>query len=152
MEAIAASGAGFLLAVLWFDLMFDVQARGHGHGGLPEPVLVSISGYYRRVTTDARPMNRLVGTAMAVTLATVAVEIVTGDVARWAAWPSLALVAAAIGVATTRTVPSAVRLGSRRDPADVQAALARSILRQHVAIFAVMLGTASLQIAAAVGV
>lgn len=26
MNALAAAGAGFLLAVLWFDLMFDVQA------------------------------------------------------------------------------------------------------------------------------
>ena len=29
MEAFVAAGAGFLLAVLWFDLMHDVQVRGH---------------------------------------------------------------------------------------------------------------------------
>src|SRR6267378_4476866 len=27
MHSFAAAGAGFLLAVLWFDLMFDVQTR-----------------------------------------------------------------------------------------------------------------------------
>ena len=28
MNAFVAAGAGFLLAVLWFDLMFDVQVLG----------------------------------------------------------------------------------------------------------------------------
>ena len=29
MHTFVAAGAGFLLAVLWFDLMFDVQTRKH---------------------------------------------------------------------------------------------------------------------------
>jgi len=57
---IAAAGAAFLLAVLWFDLMFEVQSRGHAGDPLPSEVLASISAYYRRVTTEAYPMNRLV--------------------------------------------------------------------------------------------
>ena len=150
MEAIAATGAGFLLAVLWFDLMFDVQARGHGDDELPESVLVSIANYYRRVTTDARPMNLLVGTAMGATLATVVVELATGDAATWAAWASLGLVAIAILVATTHTVPNAVRLGGRADTTTDQSALARSILRQHQVIFVLMAVTIALQIASAV--
>ncbi|HUV10549.1 MAG TPA: hypothetical protein VMX12_06190 [Acidimicrobiia bacterium] len=149
MEAIAAAGAGFLLAVLWFDLMFDVQARGFDRD-IPEAVLASIAGYYRRVTTDAQPMNLLVGTAMGVTLATVVVELATGDAAAWAAWPSLGLVATAIVVATTRTVPSAVRLGGRGDPMEFQSTLARAILRQHQVIFVLIAVTIALQIASAV--
>ncbi len=43
------AGAGFLLAVLWFDLMFDVQARGATVGS---DAVVSISTYYRRVTVQ----------------------------------------------------------------------------------------------------
>src|SRR3989442_7537499 len=61
-------GAGFLLAVLWFDLMFDVQVLEHRAGDLPEEVLTSIAGYYRRVTTSASPMNRLVAAAMLASL------------------------------------------------------------------------------------
>src|SRR5438094_4323905 len=63
MAAVLALCAGFLLAVLWFDLMFDVQVLGRGRGAdpLPEEVLASIAAYYRRVTTQARPMNYLVG-------------------------------------------------------------------------------------------
>jgi hypothetical protein len=36
MHTFAAAGAGFLLVVLWFDLMFDVQTRGHAGSALPQ--------------------------------------------------------------------------------------------------------------------
>jgi hypothetical protein len=69
MHAFAAAGADFLLAVLWFDLMFDVQTRKAVAGPLPPEVLASISAYYRRVTTEAYPMNRLVALVMLLRLA-----------------------------------------------------------------------------------
>jgi hypothetical protein len=59
MHTCAAAGAAFLLAVFWFDLMFDVQTRKRVENPLPPEVLASISAYYRRVTTDAYPMNRV---------------------------------------------------------------------------------------------
>src|SRR5260370_41725318 len=65
MHTCVAAGAAFLLAVLWFDLMFDVQTRKRIENPLPPEVLASISAYYRRVTTDAYPMNRLVALVMA---------------------------------------------------------------------------------------
>ncbi len=126
------AGAGFLLCVLWFDLMFDVQVRGHDGGELPEGVLASIAGYYGRVTTSARPMNRLISVVMLGTVAAIVVEIVEGDGPGWVPWVSLALAAAPIILAGVRTVPSAVRLGGRGDTIDQQSALARSIFRQHL--------------------
>ena len=78
MHAIAAAGAGFLIAVLWFDLMFDVQARLPG-AALPEAVLASISAYYRRVTTEASPMGRLVSVAMLVTVAAIVGGLLRGE-------------------------------------------------------------------------
>ena len=46
------------LAVLWFDLMHDVQLLDRR---VPVTEAVgSIAAYYRRVTTGARPMNRLI--------------------------------------------------------------------------------------------
>jgi hypothetical protein len=39
----ASAGTGVLLAVLWFDLMFDVQPRGHAGRDLPEEVPASIA-------------------------------------------------------------------------------------------------------------
>ena len=74
MHSFAAAGAGFLLAVLWFDLMFDVQTRKHAGDALPADVLASISAYCRRVTTEAYPINRLVAAVMLLTLAAICVE------------------------------------------------------------------------------
>ena len=132
MTAFVTAGAGFLLAVMWFDLMFDVQVRRHREGDLPEEVLASIAGYYRRVTTAARPMNRLIAAVMVGTIVAIVVQLVQGDAPRWAAVVSLVLTAAAISVAAVHTVPSAVRLGTRSDAIAGQSRLARSILRDHV--------------------
>ena len=132
MTAFVTAGAGFLLAVVWFDLMFDVQALRHRDGDLPEEVLSSTAGYYRRVTTAARPMNRLVAVVMVGTIVAIIVQLVRGDAPRWAAVVSLVLTAAAISVAAVNTVPSTVRLGTRSDAIAGQSRLARSILRDHV--------------------
>ena len=80
MNAFAATGLGFLLAVLWFDLMFDVQTRRHDEEVLPAEVLASISAYYRRVTTDATPMNRLVALMMLVVLGSILAEIFADEI------------------------------------------------------------------------
>jgi hypothetical protein len=132
VTAFVTAGAGFLLAVLWFDLMFDVQTLGRARGELPEEVLASISGYYRRVTTAARPMNRLITAVMLATVAAIVVQIARGDDPHWVGWASLALAVAAIALAAARTVPNAVRLGSRVDPVEVQSRIASSILRDHL--------------------
>src|SRR5690242_14540370 len=146
MHALAAAGAGFLLAVLWFDLMFDVQAR-RKDSVLPANVLASIAAYYRRVTTEARPMNALIPLVMAITLAALVAEIVTQKGAAWAGWASLALALSAIGLATARTVRNARRLGGSRDTPEDQTRLARSIYRDHQYCFIAMLAVAALQAA-----
>ena len=149
MRAFVSAGAGFLLAVLWFDLMFDVQVLRRPDGELAEQVLASIAGYYRRVTTTASPMNRLVAAVMVLTLAAIIAQIAAGNAPAWAAWLSLALAAAPIGVAGARTVPSAVRLGARADPPARQSMLARAICRQHLFCFASIAALLAVQLAAA---
>jgi hypothetical protein len=132
VSAFVAAGGGFLLAVLWFDLMFDVQVLAHRQRELPDQTLASIAAYYARVTTAARPMNRLVATVMIATIAGVIVEIAAGTQDGWVAWASLALVLAPVLLAGAHTVPSAVRLGARADPLGRQSSLARSICRDHL--------------------
>jgi hypothetical protein len=129
------AGAGFLLAVLWFDLMFDVQVARHRDPELPESVLASIAGYYRRVTTAARPMNRLIAAVMLGTIVALVVQLVRGDAPRGAATVSLVLTVGPISLAAIHTVPSAVRLGARSDTIAGQSRLARSILRDHLLCF-----------------
>ena len=141
MTPFICAGAGFLLAVLWFDLMFDVQIA-RARTGQPEEALASIAGYYRRVTTAARPMNRLVAAVMLGTLASIVIQIVRGEHPRWVGWVALPLAGAAILLAGIRTVPHAVRLGARTDSLAMQQELARSIYRDHrvciSAIFALL--------------
>jgi hypothetical protein len=149
VQALVAAGAAFLLAVLWFDLMFDVQAAGHRGQVLAEPELASIAGYYRRVTTLARPMNRLVMLAMAGTLASIGVELARGTVVAWARWPAPFLAVPPMALAGARTVGNAVRLGARIDDAAGQSRLARSILRDHVACAVAIAALLGLQLAAA---
>jgi hypothetical protein len=129
--AIHLCGRGLLLAVLWFDLMFDVQIARSSALDPDEDALGSIAAYYRRVTTTASPMNRLVATAMLATLASIIVQIARGDHPRWIGWAALLLAAGPILLAGLRTVPSAVRLGARTDPTSRQLQLARSIYRDH---------------------
>jgi hypothetical protein len=145
VRVLTASGAGFLLAVLWFDLMFDVQAFRRGPT-LPEEVVASVSGYYRRVTTDARPMNRLVALVMVVVAGSIVTELARGASPRWAWWASLALAGVPMIVAATHTLPSAVRLGSRADSLDAQSSLAHAILRDHVVCLVCIAGLLGVQL------
>lgn len=132
MRAFVTAGAGFLAALLWFDLMHDVQVVGHRTPELPPSVLESIAGYYRRVTTDARPMNRLVAAAMLGTIAAEGLQLTADTGPDWVAATALVVTVLAVALAGIRTVPNAVRLGGRRDSSSVQSRLARGIWRDHL--------------------
>ena len=145
MHALAAAGAGFLLAVLWFDLMFDVQVRGRDE---PAPeAIASIEAYYRRVTLQAYPMNRLVAAMMLTTIAALAVEVARGDGPRWASVISLVLVLAACGLAMGHTFRNGARLGSGRAPSTRKEELARLMLRDHLLCLPAIVVTLVLQLA-----
>jgi cytochrome bd-type quinol oxidase subunit 2 len=130
---LVALAGGFLLAVLWMDLIFDVQVLRHPRAEpLPEPVLASIAAYYHRATTTAHPMGMLVSLMMTVLVAALVTQLVRGDEPRWAVVVSLLLCLPPIVLALASIFPSAIRLGRRRDDARVQSALARSICRAHL--------------------
>lgn len=148
MTPFITAGGGFLLAVLWFDLMFDVQAARYPADRVPEDVLDSISTYYRRVTITARPMNRLVAAVMLGTLGSIIAQIARGDHPQWVGWASLVLAGVPVVLAGAHTVPSAVRLGGRRDPIPRQQQLAKSILRDHVICALGILALVVIQLAA----
>jgi hypothetical protein len=126
-----AACAGFLLAVLWMDLMFDVQALG-GPAVLPDPVLHSISAYYARVTTEASPMGAAIGTVMIVAVTGALVRLVREPASRGLHALALGLIAAPVALALLRVFPDAVRLGTGAGPAPVRSDLARAILHGHL--------------------
>ena len=130
---IAAACAGFLIAVLWMDLMFDSQVLRHrGTEVLPESVLSSIAGYYRRATTTSRPMSHLIALVMAILVGTLGFAWIGGPTTVWPLAVASALAVGPVLLALVRTVPHAVQLGARTgDPAE-QARLARTVFVDHL--------------------
>ena len=128
---------GFLFAVLWMDLMFDVQVLGApADAPLPPPVLASIAAYYHRVTTTAWPMGPLIGIVMMIGVAAAVVNAIRGDGPLWRRVLPILLIAAPVALALGRVFPDAVRLGAAADPPLVQSELARSICHGHLACLA----------------
>ncbi len=135
MGRVATAGAGFLLAVLWFDLMFDMQVLGEGLGLLSDATLASMAAYYARVTTDSWPMGALLVVMMAATVGATLVQWRSGELSRNWAVAALALCVPPILLALTRVLPNAMRLATRADSLDVQSELARAICYDHLFCF-----------------
>ncbi len=150
MTALLAAGGAFLLAVIWMDLMFDVQALRAPRGGtMPDGAVASITAYYRRVTTDARPMNQLVAIVMAITVLGTLQQLARGDGSFALRLTALVLCTVPIVLAKGRVFPNAARLGTGREPEAVAQALAREIAWAHVGCFAAMLLFVAIQLARA---
>ena len=146
VHAAITAAVGFLIAVLWFDLMFDVQLigrRGDKHD--TDAAVDSIATYYRRVTTDASPMGRLVGLVMLALLILLVVQATRAGTPGWVSLVSLIGAGSAVVLALTRVVPHAARLGSRADAPAAREVLARSILRDHVVFLALMIAVLVVQ-------
>ena len=145
-EGLLLACGGFLLAVLWMDLIFDSQVRGARGGQLPEQVLASIADYYRRATTTSRPMSRLIAAVMAILLGALVFQSVRGHDPVWLSSscrpcsPPVPIL-----LAVVRTVPNAVRLGGRADGRDEQSRLARSVYRDHLLCFVGHIGVSRAQ-------
>lgn len=129
-RALLATG-GFLCAVLWVDLMFDVQAWNHD-GTLPAAALESIAAYYRRVTTDAAPMGNVVSLVMLLTVVGAVVQLAESRLPWWQRGAVLAAALVPVLTALIVVVPAAVQLGSRQDSVEVQSDLARTVLNGHL--------------------
>lgn len=153
MSALLAACGGFLLAILWMDLIFDTQVLGRRreNGALPEPVLASIAAYYRRATTDSHPMSRLIAVVMGVAVLGSAYALFAGRGALLLRLLALTLVVGPTALAAGRIVPSAVRLGARRDDPAAQTSLARAICRDHLVCLTAIAAFVATELALAAG-
>ena len=150
MGPVITAATGFLIAVLWFDLMFDIQVWRHRRSPqVPDSVLESIAAYYRRVTTTASPMGRLVGLIMLVLLGELVVQAISGDEALWVSVVSIPAALIGIGLAAARIFGWARRLGARKDPPAVQGELARGIFQARVVCLTAMATLLAVQLAGA---
>jgi len=133
MASLLTACSGFLFAVVWMDLIFDVQVLRHRKATeLPESVLASIAAYYHRATTASRPMSHVIALVMATLLGTLVLQAARGHDPGWLLVISAALAGIPVMLAITHTVPNAVRLGHREDSPAEQTRLARSVCRDHL--------------------
>ncbi|OBJ05340.1 hypothetical protein A5659_00690 [Mycobacterium sp. 1165196.3] len=141
MASLLTACSGFLLAVLWMDLIFDVQVLRYRKATteLPEAVLASIAAYYHRATTASRPMSRLIALVMLTLVGTLVLQAARGHDPGWLLVTSAALAGIPTMLALTHTVPDAVQLGHREDSPPEQTRLARSVCRDHLLCAACML-------------
>jgi hypothetical protein len=141
MASMLTACSGFLFAVLWMDLIFDVQVLRHRKATteLPEAVLACIAAYYHRATTTSRPMGRLIVLVMLTFLGTLVLQAARGHDPGWLLVTSAPLAGIPVMLALTHTVPDAVQLGRRTDSPTEQTRLARSICRDHLLSAACML-------------
>ena len=139
MRLIPGACGGFLIAVLWMDLIFDSQVlRRRGGDELPQAVLSSIADYYHRATTTSRPMSYLIAAVMVILLGTLGFSAAHGDDPGWLIVVLATLAGVPILLALIRTVPNAVALGNRTGTPAEQSRLARSICLDHLVCLAGM--------------
>ncbi|HKP41100.1 hypothetical protein [Mycobacterium sp.] len=139
MRLIPGACGGFLIAVLWMDLIFDSQVlRRRGGDELPQAVLSSIADYYHRATTTSRPMSYLIAAVMVILLGTLGFRAAHGDDPGWLIVVLATLAGVPILLALIRTVPNAVALGNRTGTPAEQSRLARSICLDHLVCLAGM--------------
>ncbi|OBI13737.1 MULTISPECIES: hypothetical protein [unclassified Mycobacterium] len=152
MASLLTACGGFLFAVLWMDLVFDVQVLRFRSAptGLPDAVLDSIAAYYHRATTTSRPMSRLIAVVMVVLLGALTYEFARGPQPWWVLVFSAVLAGVPIMLALTQTVPDAVRLGRRADDRPEQTRLARSVCRDHLVCAGCMFAFLALWVARSV--
>jgi hypothetical protein len=134
---------GFMVAVLYIDLQFDLLAVPHrrGRGRLPAEVLEPIASYYRCITKNPY----LLMFVMMTTLVCLIAEVAYGLVPRWAGYASLCLMAFAMGVGTLKVIPTAQRLAAGKDTVDEQTRMVHSIFPFHLLLLTSIILLAAVQ-------
>lgn len=129
---------GFLLAVLWMDLKFDLLLLPHIRAGEPasQETLNSIAAYYHRALAAERSTFMLIVMMMFVGLVACVWQVIrTKTVPRWMRAALLLLYAPPVVLAVLRIVPIAGRLALQEADIDTQGALAKEVLFAHTYCF-----------------
>ena len=123
---------GFMLAVLYVDLMFDVSAVPYRRTNAPLPggVVESIASYYRRITQNPYVLMFVMLTATVC----IVTEIVYDLVPRWVGYSSLVFMGTAMLAGVGRVIPAAQRLASGKDAEDMRTRLVHSLLPGHLVL------------------
>jgi hypothetical protein len=112
-----------------------------------EAAVPAIVSYYGNATIGAYPLNRLIALVMIATAGGALYQLLRGRIPRSLAGAAAAFSSIAVGLALTRIVPNAMRLGSGGGSLTEHAALARSICYDHLLCLALMVGFIAVEVA-----
>jgi hypothetical protein len=134
---------GFMMAVLYIDLMFDVSAAPYRRTktALPSEVLDPITHYYGRITQNPYVLMFVMLTAAIC----IGAEIVFGLAPRWVGYSSLFLMGLSMVTGTLKVIPTAQRLGSGNDSAEARTRMVHSMLPFHLVLLINIILLAAIQ-------
>ena len=133
-RALPLVGGGFLLAVLWFDLKFDVLVldRLTSDAPIDAAAIAGLRAYYAQALGTENAGFPLVSTMMGLSVLARLWQVREPGGRGFSAWVSLALLVPPIALAGARIVPNAATLAHASAPLAEQDALATSILVDHL--------------------
>ena len=138
-RALAFVGGGFLLAVLWFDLKFDLLALDALIDGtvVPAEAISTIQTYYGRALFAEGNGFPLIACMMLLALVGVVTQLVREQgISIWPRIMAVALSMPPILLAGARIIPNANSLTSTVGDPELQTVLAKSVLVDHIYCFA----------------
>jgi hypothetical protein len=134
---------GFMIAVLYIDLSFDLLSLPHRKSGAEIPVgsLGPVVGYYGRITQNPY----LLMFVMMTNTICIIWEIVYDLVPRAISYPSLLLMGAAMILGSARVIPAATKLSKAGLTAEEKTRLAHSLFPAHIILLILVLSLTVLQ-------
>jgi hypothetical protein len=140
---------GFMIAVLYMDLSFDITALPYrkSRAVLPPDVLNPIVAYYRRLTQNPWLLIFVMLTATTSVIA----EIVYGLVPPRVSYSSLIIMGAAMILGMVKVIPAATRLAQRKDSPEKQTQLSHSLFPCHILLLILILSLTLVQFSAVRG-
>jgi hypothetical protein len=134
---------GFMIAVLYMDLVFDLSAVPHRRAGGPlsADILDPIAMYYRYITRNPY----LLMFVMLTSVTCIGAEIAYDLVPRWAAYVSLVLMVAIMATGALKVIPTAQRLAAGKDTIDQRTRMVHSMFPFHLFLLVSVLVLAAVQ-------
>ena len=137
-RTISSLCGGFLLAVLWFDLKFDLLVLDQlvDRGDVDREALAGIKAYYARALGTEMAGFPLIMTMMFLSVVATLVQYKDDCLVAWTWLASLLLLVPPILLAIVRVVPNAGKLADSDADYRQQLDLADAILQDHLFCFA----------------
>jgi hypothetical protein len=136
---------GFMFAVLYIDLVFDMSALPYRNkAAIPKEVLDSISSYYRRVTGNPWVLIFVMATCATCLVREMMYKLVSPRIG----YCSIVLFLALMLVTVGKVIPAAKRLASGKESEEKKAQLAFSLFPYHLIFLIMLLALTLLQFSA----